>query len=190
MASKTDRRVRRTKALLIRALLLLLKQKGLKDISVKELCEAADINRGTFYLHYRDIYDMMDQIQNELTDEFEVLLAKHTPDELNGDPYALIYDIFHFTAENSELFHALLSPNGDISFLAKMKSLFRENYLNVWFSALHNKDLMRFEYSYSFIAAGCVGLIESWLFSEHQETPEEIAALACSIITTGIQSLI
>ena len=53
--NKTDRRVRRTKRLLLKSLTSLMKEKPIKDISVKELTDLADINRGTFYLHYRDI---------------------------------------------------------------------------------------------------------------------------------------
>ena len=62
MEHNKDKRVIRTKALLIRSLSALMKQKNIKDITVKELCEYADINRGTFYLHYKDIYDMLDLI--------------------------------------------------------------------------------------------------------------------------------
>ena len=53
------------------ALLTLLKEKPLQNITVRELCQAAGINRGTFYTHYRDIYDLMEQIEEELTEEFK-----------------------------------------------------------------------------------------------------------------------
>ena len=52
-----DSRVRRTKRLLRQGLTELLKQKSIKKITVRELSELIDINRGTFYLHYKDIYD-------------------------------------------------------------------------------------------------------------------------------------
>lgn len=60
---QTDRRVRRTKALLLKGLISLMETKDVKDISVKELADLADINRSTFYLHYNDIYDMLNQIE-------------------------------------------------------------------------------------------------------------------------------
>lgn len=60
MAETKDRRsVRRTKRLLKASLIDLLQTKGITKISVSELAQAADINRGTFYLHYRDIYDLL-----------------------------------------------------------------------------------------------------------------------------------
>ena len=57
-----DRGIRKTRAVLKNALLSLMKEKSVKHITVKELCDRADINRGTFYLHYADVFDMLEKI--------------------------------------------------------------------------------------------------------------------------------
>ena len=62
---KMDRRVRKTRALLLQGLVKMLETHDIQDISVKELTELVDINRGTFYLHYDDIYDMLHKIEDE-----------------------------------------------------------------------------------------------------------------------------
>ena len=54
-----DRRVRRTKQLIKQSLIELMHEKPFKDITVKDITERADLNRGTFYLHYVDIYDLL-----------------------------------------------------------------------------------------------------------------------------------
>ena len=61
-----DRRVLRTKKILREKLFELLEEKSLENISVKELAQAADINRSTFYFYYNDINDMLLQIQDEI----------------------------------------------------------------------------------------------------------------------------
>ena len=69
MAPKTeDSRVRRTKRLLRQGLTELLQEKSIKKITVRELSERVDINRGTFYLHYKDIYDLVSFLEPELFD--------------------------------------------------------------------------------------------------------------------------
>lgn len=186
---KPDRRVRRTKELLSRALFSLLETKNYQDISVKELCEAADINRGTFYLHYKDIYDMVEQIERNILSQFEELISKYASISLDANPNPLIYDIFQFAMDNHTLFAALLGKNGDISFLLKIKKLFRERLMELYASTFPQEELTRFEYFYHFAAAGCIGLIEHWLLSETPESPEEMAALTNDIITGGIRSL-
>ncbi len=48
-----------------------MKQKPLKSITVRELTELADLNRGTFYLHFKDVYDLAEQIENGIFDRFK-----------------------------------------------------------------------------------------------------------------------
>ena len=68
---KVDRRVRKTRRQLREGLARLLEEKSIRDIKVKELVEEVDINRSTFYLHYSDIYDMLKQLEEELSPEVE-----------------------------------------------------------------------------------------------------------------------
>ena len=79
MEAKTDRRIKRTRYLLVHALTSLMLKKSIKDITVKELCESVDINRGTFYLHYKDIYDMLEQTEQELLEQFEQVFKNYHP---------------------------------------------------------------------------------------------------------------
>ena len=69
-----DRRIRKTRRLLRECLTALLKEKKVQDITVREIADMADINRGTFYLHYKDVFDLMEQIENELLKELEDML--------------------------------------------------------------------------------------------------------------------
>ena len=69
-----DHRSRVTKMLIRKAFMELLRQKPLASISVKELCELAGINRGTFYSHYQDVYDLLDQLEQEMMNDFQKAL--------------------------------------------------------------------------------------------------------------------
>lgn len=186
----TDRRIRRTRELLTNALIALLKEKNLHEITVKELCDMADINRGTFYLHYKDINDMVEQIETDILTQYEELLAKYAPAALADDPYDILYNLILFTDTYKDLFKSLLYPGGDISFLIKIKSLFRRTYLDVWSASDAAINRAQIEYSYDFLAGGFVGMIESWIFSDHPETPEEMAKLSTNIMLACFRSLL
>ena len=62
MAPKQDRRKERTEKEILNGLIALMQEKSMKNISVRELAERIDINRSTFYLHYTDIYDLIEWI--------------------------------------------------------------------------------------------------------------------------------
>ena len=66
---KQERRYRRTEALILNGLTTLLQQKSIKEITVRELADLVDINRSTFYLHYTDIYDLLEKTEQRLVPE-------------------------------------------------------------------------------------------------------------------------
>ena len=74
MAKKVDRRVRKTKMQLRQGLARLMQKKSIKEITVKELVDEVDINRSTFYLHYTDIYQMLEKIEEDMR---RILPAHH-----------------------------------------------------------------------------------------------------------------
>ena len=96
-----DRRVRRTKKLLKESLATLLLEKKLNDITVKEIVELADINRGTFYLHYRDVYDMLSKIENEILDEMEDISKRFLNASFMDSPGPYIAEMFQYVARGN-----------------------------------------------------------------------------------------
>ncbi len=190
MENNIDRRVMRTKTLLIHSLSTLMKQKNIKDITVKELCELADINRGTFYLHYKDIYDMLASIEQELSDKFIQIFQKYNVRNTKDFPYPLFLDIFEFVSDNAELFRVLIGPNGDISFIMKIHQLYNMYCIQTEISKLSPELSINCKYYGNFILYGCVGLIEQWLSSDNPESPREMAKLVTKLVSTGVLSLI
>ena len=73
MGEKIDRRIRKTKAQLRAGLTKLMRQKSVKEITVKELVDEVDINRSTFYLHYTDINQMLDTLEEDLLNQIWIL---------------------------------------------------------------------------------------------------------------------
>lgn len=189
MEHNKDKRVIRTKALLIRSLSALMKQKNIKDITVKELCEYADINRGTFYLHYKDIYDMLDSIEQELSEKFLQIFQKYNSEANEDFPYPLFLEIFKLVDDNAELFRVLIGPNGDISFIMKIFKLYNIHCLQSEFNKLSPQFSMNQVYYSNFILYGCVGLIEQWLSRDTKESPEKMAELITKLVSTGVLSL-
>lgn len=59
-----DRRIRKTKKALRAALVRLLSKESIAEITIKELTDEADVHRGTFYHHYRDAFDLKEQVED------------------------------------------------------------------------------------------------------------------------------
>ena len=183
---KEDRRVRRTKKLLTQALMQLLQEKQVNEITVKELTELADMNRGTFYLYYRDIYDMLEKIEDSLFDGLNEIVSLPQNAASSDVTKPILLDLFRFIGENQEVCRVLLSANGDMSFLHRLNEVVREKSKAVWESLYaHEAGEEEFDYHYSFVVFGCAGLIRAWLNRNCPEPPEQMAALADAMIRKG-----
>lgn len=182
-----DRRVRKTRAQLRSGLAKLMLQKSLKEITVKELTDLVDINRGTFYLHYRDIYDLAEQIEGDIMTEFHVLLDSSSEQELSETPFPLFARIYSYLAENADLCAVFLGKNGDIAFVEKLKNLVRDKCVRTWEKKYESVSPRQFEYFYAFVISGHIGLLQTWLANGLKESPEELAALAEGMILHGME---
>ena len=171
MAEKVDRRVRKTKAQLRSGLARLMQKKSIKEITVKELVDEVDINRSTFYLHYSDIYQMLESIENELMDEIAQVIEEHPLDLVqNGSSYPMIEHIFTILDNNKDICIALLGSNGDMGCGSRMEKMIAETVLRR-LTGKFAADTHDVEYAYAFCINGCVGMIKAWLSSEHRESP-------------------
>lgn len=186
MEKRMDRRVRKTRAQLRRGLAELLKEKSIREITVKELVETVDINRSTFYLHYTDIYDMMEKIENELIDDIEELIQAHPVSPFNEESFPFIEDIFAILAENRDICASLLGPNGDISFLHRIEDIVSNHSLNALRRTFPDK-IEDLKYSYAFCMSGCIGLIKTWLGGEYEESPQHMAEITFELIMNTLK---
>lgn len=183
---KTDRRVRRTKRMLLEGLMTLLLEKDIKDISVKELTDYADINRCTFYLHYKDVFHMLDTIEEELFTEFNRILDENFTQSECPTPLPILQDIFYYLLDNKKTVSALLGIHGDFAFVARIKKLLKERIKYAW--SLESYKEENFEYYFSFIISGCLGLIETWVQNDFSRSPETMALLSNEMILSGIRA--
>ncbi len=182
---KEDRRVRRTKKLLTQALTQLLQEKQINEITVKELTDLADMNRGTFYLYYKDMFDMLEKIEDGMFEALDAIVSLHEHDDVSQQTKPILLDLFRFIEDNQEMCRVLLSPHGDMNFLHRLNEVVREKYLKAWPDIRKEKGEADFDYHYSFVVFGCAGIIRAWVNGRCQESAEKMAEMAYGMILRG-----
>ena len=182
---KEDRRVRRTKKLLTQALTQLLQEKQINEITVKELTDLADMNRGTFYLYYKDMFDMLEQIEDGMFEALDEIVSLHEHGDVSQQTKPILLDLFHFIEENQEMCRVLLSPHGDMNFLHRLNEVVREKCLKAWPDIRKEKGEADFDYHYSFVVFGCAGIIRAWVNRNCPESAEIMAEMAYGMILRG-----
>lgn len=177
MIKPEDKRIRRTKKLLRQALTRLMGQKDFQSITVTDVVREADINRGTFYVHYRDIYDLREKIENEMIGNFRAMIEDIRPDDLNSSMGPVLVRAVDYLEENREIVCALTGSSTQDSFGSKMMNVIED----CWMAALPNgttEDI----YIARFVATGLVGALGRWVRDPKTFSKKEIIALMVRIL--------
>ena len=185
-----DSRVRRTKKLIRQGLVELAQTKRINKITVKELTDHIEINRGTFYLHYKDVYDLVDALENELYMDFDAKLSSYTGEALLKTPVDVCEDFCTHFYEHKDLYSTFLGINGDAQFGYKLGDRLNERVYEIFKSIFPNMNDTKYDFTYHFGKYGLIGLITCW-FTEHPEwTPRKVAELWLSLTTLGIWGIL
>jgi AcrR family transcriptional regulator len=181
---------RKTKKIIQDSFMEILQNKPFEAIAVGEIAKAAKINRGTFYLHFTDKFDLLDQIEQQLFAE----LGKHI-DELQsryssthsfekGQEH-LAATLFSCIEMYSPILKVFLSDHGRVGFHIRFRDAVSEKVrLNLEKNKSFNANLkVPMEYFLAFITSAFLGLIEQWLQNGLDKTPEEMTALYIDVIS-------
>lgn len=179
--TKTDRRVRKTRAQLRAGLARIMQTKSIKEITVKELVDEVDINRSTFYLHYTDIYQMLDSIEENLLQEISEAMDTLPDNPAEGDSYPFITRMFSILEENRDICSALLGSNGDMAFVTRIEIMIADTIISRLKEELPD-DIQDITYTYAFCLTGCVGMVKAWLSSENSDSPQHMANLTHQLV--------
>lgn len=185
-----DHRARVSKLLIRKAFIKILQQKPIQSISVKEICYEAQINRGTFYNHYTDIYDLLRQIEGELQLDFEKALEplKYIEDEQITSK-TVTTKIFKYIKENFDLYTLTLGEHGDKLFTLKLINIGKERFVDRYSKFFKNASKEQMEYFCVFISCGCMGILQKWFNDGMATSVEEVAKTAEDIVIMAIRTL-
>ena len=181
-----DRRILKTRAALKGALANLMLVKQVKDISVRELTDLADVNRGTFYLHYKDVFDLLEKTEDDILEEFKETLTEFDEKSVSDDATRFFESVYTLCMKNGDFIRILIGENGDIRFLNSLKELVREKCLNEWSFITKKQRPEQFDSYYAFIVGGLISLLQYWFSSNMKETPHELAIITGDMLSGGL----
>jgi AcrR family transcriptional regulator len=186
MNTKNNQRTRLSKLLLKNAFMDLLKEKGsASKISVRELCDRAELNRSTFYAHYNEPKDLLLEIENELLEATEEHLRK-IGEENDVGAHKYILSFMQYIRQNDKQFRTLLIDSADPEFRARFMQQ----------SIIQFMDNLRIDlpkeleqYVFSYILNGSTGVIIQWIRSDYAASENEIVNLLFSINQSALVNL-
>lgn len=169
--------------------LTLLKEKPMQRITVREICEKAQINRSTFYAYYIDVYDLLKRIEQDLLDEFGKSLLMEITSWRDLSAIGICKNIFKVLERNIMLCEVLLGPNGDYNAIEKCIDLGKTFFMKPYIERYPTINPSLLESYYVFVSSGAVSLLKDWLINKKNISSDVMAQQIGSMIDVTLGDL-
>lgn len=179
-----DRRIKRTKMLLQNALVDLMLEKAVGKISVKELTQKADVNRSTFYLHYLDIYDMLEQMENEFVETIQGFFHDFFTPLPTSMP--LFVNISEWLEQDKEYYVKLLRGSASGYIFEELESRIRDEFLTLLYLIFLDEESLDLRTRVNFTVSGTVGVLRMWVMEGGNISLVELSETIDDILNNGM----
>lgn len=166
----------------------LLIKKGLDALTVSDISRLSGINRGTFYHHFVDKYDLLEKIEDEMIKDLQAILTAdpsvNSPNEPSLFSYAVIYQALAYVKQNFQLIQALVSPNGDPIFVERFRqviALLLEERIKSCPSMWQHLSEIPADYAKEILVAEIMGVIQLWIRKDGKDSIEQVAHIISQI---------
>jgi AcrR family transcriptional regulator len=178
----SDRRVKYTQMVLKQALLKLMEAKPINKIQVKEICELADVNRGTFYNHYTDQYDLLEAIEDEFAGQVLDLRDRRQANDM--DVASMMTALLTYIDEQRPLAKILFRPGGDELMTRLMRSAY-DSAKTEWSQSRSDLPEWQLDMLYLFISNGGAAIIRQWTIDDMDVPPVDVAQFIVQAMNHG-----
>jgi AcrR family transcriptional regulator len=179
VGTKNNRRTQYTIQVIKEAFLRLLNTNELSKITVTQICKEADVNRGTFYLHFDDPLDLFHKIESEFVDQIRPVLAIR-PQEQIHDWLKRLTIIFK---DNEVVSRMILANYRDGIMVSELFSEVREQAIEEFKEDFNEKDPHILKYYFAYFADGTISAILSWLEDEEDHSIEGITKALTNVLS-------
>ncbi len=185
---KTDRRVIKTKRAIRNAFAELLAQKEIDEITVKDIADTADINRKTFYHYYRGVYQVVDEIENEVVNAFDEAIRDFDFKRDMEHPRALFEKLTAIVSRDLEFYGHLLSMNRNWRLVTKI-ALRLKTRITQSLAGKTGLDDDTLEIVASYSLSGMFAVYQSWFTSGRRQSMEELSEVIGRIWFSGMSGM-
>ena len=183
-----DRRAKRSRRLLKEGLLSLMQEKRFQDITARDITESADLNRGTFYLHYPDTQALLESIEDDIMAEIQALVDQHLEEFMDSPTLEpVLMPVLDYILEKRTAIELLLY-NSAGNFLDKLQTLIYRNSLDYARKRFAIEDPVQLDYFFSFVSFGIIAMVKVWIGQNMNLPKQKLIAYADALMDSAAKA--
>ena len=176
--NKEDRRVRKTKKALREGLIELLNQKGIQNITVRELTDKVDIHRSTFYANFKDVYDLYSHMEDTIIQEISDIVSI----DCTFKPDIFFNGLLDYVNRNRQISRLFFGGNISTTFTERITDMFKNACTDYWCKEYNVTSISdEMDYYVQFSLSGALGVVALWVSKNFEYPMETLVAMLASI---------
>ena len=183
----SDRRCIKTRKAIKQVFIRLMTEKDINKITIKEIADEANINRKTFYSHYRDVNGVLDDIENDILEQLCGIIENLDIQKAIYDPYPIFKELTNIINNDFNFYKYLLQSTSHSRLLEKIKHVLKKRIVEILGTEISNKEML--PYAIEFALSGILSIYQEWLNSDRAYSLEEISAFAGSLTFNGLYTI-
>lgn len=187
---KIDRRVIKTKRAIRNALATLLTEKEYNDITIKDIADTADINRKTFYNYYRGVYQVVEEIENELVGKLDEILGEINFKSYIEDPSDTLKKMNAVMNEDLDFYGHLFSIKDGSTLRQKVVDFFKQKTKENFLKQIKSVDESLVDFMLGFIVTGIIAVYQQWFNSDRTRSLDEVSSIVGNLAANGVSAFI
>jgi len=184
---RMDRRCIKTRKAIKQVVIRLMTEKDISEITIKEIADAADINRKTFYSHYTDINGVLDDIENDVLEQICGIIEKLDIQKAIYDPYLIFKELTNIISGDFDFYKYFLQSTSDSRLLEKIKHVLKNRIIEILGAEINNKEML--PYAIEFAVSGILSVYREWFNSDRTYSLEEVSRFAGSLTFNGLYTI-
>lgn len=186
---KTDRRIQKTRKAIRTAFGKLLAEKNINNITVMDIAEKADINRKTFYNYYSGVYEIIEEIEDEVTVFLDETLVSVDFKTALKNPNVVFEQLTKMMSLDPDFYGYLFAKNSESTLNEKIYNILKTKIKSTVKSQFE-LDEMQLAVSTDFFVSGLVSVYREWYNSSYQMPVEEVTRLISVIALSGFNGVL
>ncbi|MDE7307003.1 MAG: TetR/AcrR family transcriptional regulator [Clostridia bacterium] len=186
----TDKRIVKTRTAIKTAFLQLAIKNDIGKITVSNITETAKINRSTFYLHYGDIYTVLQDIEKEIDLKISSCIDSLDISDVHNSTYTLFKNLSNTLNESPELKNFILYSTSSKYIIGKIKDIFTEKALLTVAGIYPHVDKKTLEYVFTFTSSGIIDTYVKWEHAKDDYTSLDELIKTVSELTQSVLEVV